>query len=182
LQKIKERFGDRVTVRWHPFALRSQYDPTPLRFTGSYVENVWRRVSAMAQDVGLTYRMWDKDEFPRWSMPALEAGVAAQRQGDESFHRFHLGLFQSFFLQSRSLIDKENLVAVARQSGLDVNTFLRDIEDPVLQESVRKQCEAAVDEYFISAVPTVIIGGKRRRIGMVSTNEYLADLAVLGVK
>lgn len=146
------------------------------------MENVWRRVSAMAQDVGLTYRMWDKDEFPRWSMPALEAGVAAQRQGEESFHRFHLGLFQSFFLQSQSLIDKENLVEVARQSGLDINVFLSAIEDPVLQEAVRKQCEEAVEDYFISAVPTVIIGGKRRRIGMVSTDEYLADLAALGVK
>ena len=115
-------------------------------------------------------------------MPALEAGVAAQRQGEAAFHRFHLGLFQSFFLQSQSLIDKDNLLTVARQSGLDVNTFQRDLEDTGLQDAVRKQCEEAVEDYLISAVPTVIIGGKRRRIGMVSTDEYLADLASLGVK
>lgn len=182
LQKIKERFGDRVTVRWHPFALRPQYDPTPLRFAGSYVENAWRRISAMAEDVGLSYRMWDKDEFPRWSMPGLEAGVAAQRQGEEAFHRFHTNLFASFFLESQSLIDKDNLLAVARKSGLDINTFSHDIEDPVLRDMVRKQCEDAVETYFISAVPTVVIGGKRRRIGMVPADEYLADLATLGVK
>lgn len=182
LQNIQERFGDRVTVRWHPFALRPHYDPSPFRFAGSYVENAWRRVSAMAQDVGLSYKMWEKEEFPRWSMPGLEAGVAAQRQGEEAFHRFHLNLFRSFFLESQSLIDKDNLLAVARKSGLDVNTFSHDIEDPVLQDMVRKQCEEAVETYFVSAVPTVIIGGKRRRIGMVPTDEYLADLAVLGVK
>lgn len=182
LQKIKERFGDRVTVRWHPFALRPQYDPTPLRFAGSYVENVWRRVSAMAADVGLSYKMWDKEEFPRWSMPALEAGVAAQRQGEEAFHCFHTNLFKSFFLESQSLIDKDNLLAVARRSGLDVSAFQRDIEDPALQDVVRKQCEEATDTYLISAVPTVIIGGKRRRVGMVPADEYLTDLASLGVK
>jgi predicted DsbA family dithiol-disulfide isomerase len=136
----------------------------------------------MAQDVGLTYRMWDKDEFPRWSMPALEAGVAAQRQGDEAFHRFHENLFGSFFLRSQSLIDKDNLVSVARQSGLDVNIFERDIGDQTLQAAVQKQCEEAVEDYLVTAVPTVIIGGKRRRVGMVSTEDYLADLAMLGVE
>ena len=181
LQRIKERFGDRVIVRWHPFALRPQYDPSPFRFAGSYVEKAWRRISALAEDVGLSYRMWDKDEFPRWSMPGLEAGVAAQRQGEEAFHRFHANLFRSFFLESQSLIDKDNLLAVARQSGLDVNMFQRDIEDPTLREAVRQQCEEATDTYLISAVPTVIIGGKRRRIGMVPADEYLADLATCGV-
>ena len=169
-------------MRWHPFALRPQYDPTPFRFTGSYVENAWRRVSSMATDVGLSYKMWDKEEFPRWSMPALEAGVAAQRQGEDAFQRFHTNLFGSFFLESQSLIDKDNLLAVARRSGLDANAFQRDIEDPALQESVRKRCEEAMDTYLISAVPTVIIGGKRRRIGMVPADEYLVDLAALGVK
>jgi len=171
-----------VTVRWHPFALRPQYDPTPFRFAGSYVENAWRRISALATDVGLSYKMWDKEEFPRWSMPALEAGTAAQRQGEEEFQRFHTNLFGSFFLESQSLIDKDNLLAVARKSGLDVNVFQRDLEDPGLQESVRKQCEEATETYLISAVPTVIIGGRRRRIGMVPADDYLADLAMLGVK
>jgi predicted DsbA family dithiol-disulfide isomerase len=182
LQKIQERFGDHVSIKWHPFALRPQYDPTPFHFKGSYVENAWKRVSAMAAPDGISYTMWDKEEFPRWSMPALEAGVAAQRQGEETFHRFHPALFRSFFVGSKSLIDKDNLVNVARDSGLDMTAFLRDIEDPLLQESVRRQCEEATENYFVSAVPTVIIGGKRRRIGMVPAEEYLADLAVLGLR
>ena len=182
LQKIKERFGDRVTIRWHPFALRPQYDPSPFRFQGSYVEKAWKRISAMAEPEGITYKMWEKEEFPRWSMPGLEAGVAAQRQGEESFHRFHLALYRSFFIEGQSLIDKDNLVAVARASGLDMPTFLRDIDDPTLQESVRQQCEEATNAYYVSAVPTVIIGRKRLRIGMVPMEEYLQDLAFLGVK
>ena len=122
LQKIKERFGDRVSIRWHPFAL--QLADLLFRFQGSYVEGAWRRISAMVASEGLEYRMWDKDEFPRWSMPGLEAGIAAQRQGEDAFHRFHLGLYRSFFTESKSLIDKDNLVAVARDAGLDMNTFM----------------------------------------------------------
>ena len=76
---------------------------------------------------------------------------------------------------------KETLVAVARQVGLDTNAFLHDIEDTAFQDQVRQQCEDAVDTYFVSAVPTVLIGGKTRQIGMVSAEAYLGDLATLGV-
>ena len=73
-------------------------------------------------------------------------------------------------------------MAVARACGLDMPTFLRDIDDPGLRESVRRQCEEASERYYVTAVPTVIIGGKRLRIGMVPAEEYLQDLAFLGLK
>lgn len=145
------------------------------------MEQAWRRASALAAPDGLEYSMWPHAEFPRWSMPGLEAGTAAQRQGEGAFLRFHSGLFRAFFVENKSLIEKETCVEVARQAGLDVNAFLNDIEDTALQDQVRQQCEAAMDTYFVSAVPTVLIGGKRRQIGMVPAETYLEDLATLGV-
>ena len=62
-----------------------------------------------------------------------------------------------------------------------MNVFVNDIADTTLQDQVRQQCEAAADTYFVSAVPTVLIGGKRRQIGMVPAKTYLEDLAALGV-
>jgi hypothetical protein len=44
-----------LAIRWHPFALRPQYDPSPFRFQGSYVEKAWKRISAMAEPEGITY-------------------------------------------------------------------------------------------------------------------------------
>ena len=112
----------------------------------------------------------------------MEAGVAAQRQGEELFLNFHTQLFRSFFIDSKSLIDKDNLVAVARACGLDMTAFLRDIEDKAFQEQVRQQCVEAVDTHLVSAVPTVIMGGKRRQIGMVPEEAYWQDLAALGLE
>ena len=145
------------------------------------MEHAWRKASALAEPDGLAYSMWPHEEFPRWSMPGLEAGMAAQRQGEDVFLRFHTGLFRSFFIENKSLIEKETCVAVARHVGLDMNAFLRDIEDKALQDQVRQQCEDALNTYFVSAVPTVLIGGKTRQIGMVPAEAYLEDLARLGV-
>ena len=145
------------------------------------MEQAWRKASALAEADGLEYSMWPHAEFPRWSMPGLEAGTAAQRQGEDDFLRFHSRLFRAFFIENKSLIEKETCVEVARQVGLDMNAFLHDIEDTALQDQVRQQCADAVDTYFVSAVPTVLIGAKRRQIGMVAAATYLEDLATLRV-
>lgn len=182
LQKIKQHYGDRVTIKWHPFALRPQYDPSPFQFKDSYVEKAWKRASSLAEPEKLSYTMWPHEEFPRWSMPGLEAGVAAQRQGEALFLRFHTTLFKAFFIESKSLIEKETFVTAARECGLDMTAFLRDIEDQAFQECVRQQCIDAVDTYLVSGVPTVIIGGKKRQIGMVPAEAYWQDLAELGAE
>ena len=179
-----------MTVTWRPFALRPQYDPTPFRFRGSYVENAWRKASALAEPDGLTYRMWPDDaEYPRWSLPGLEAGAAAQKQaaelGGDVFLCFHAGLYRAFFVDNRSPLDKDTALAVARQVGLDTNAFLRDLEDEAFRASVRAQCQDAVDALFVSAVPTVLIGvspsgepaaGAARHIGLVPAEDYVRDL------
>lgn len=179
-----------MTVTWRPFALRPQYDPTPFRFRGSYVENAWRKASALAEPDGLTYRMWPDDaEYPRWSLPGLEAGAAAQKQaaelGEDVFLRFHAGLYRAFFVDNRSPLDKDTALAVARQVGLDTNAFLRDLEDEAFRASVRAQCQDAVDAFLVSAVPTVLIGvspsgepaaGAARHIGLVPAEDYVRDL------
>ena len=179
-----------MTVTWCPFALRPQYDPTPFRFRGSYVENAWRKASALAEPDGVTYRLWpDGAEYPRWSMPGLEAGAAAQKQaaelGEDAFLRFHTGLYRAFFIDNQSPLDKDTALAVARQVGLDTNAFLRDLEDEAFRASVRTQCQDAVDAFFVSAVPTVLIGvspsgepaaGASRHIGLVPAEDYVRDL------
>lgn len=179
-----------MTVTWRPFALRPQYDPTPFRFRGSYVENAWRKASALAEPDGLTYRLWPDDtEYPRWSLPGLEAGAAAQKQaaelGEDVFLRFHAGLYRAFFIDNRSPLDKDTALAVARQVGLDTNAFLRDLEDEAFRASVRAQCQDAMDAFFVSAVPTVLIGvspsgepaaGAARHIGLVPAEDYVRDL------
>ena len=47
---------------------------------------------------------------------------------------------------------------------------------------MRAECREAVETYMVSAVPTVLIGGERRQMGMVPAEAYLQDLAALGIE
>ena len=77
----------------------------------------------MTRSDGISYRMWDERPLPRWSLPGLYAGIAAQRQGPELFERFHIEMFAAYFSRSEDITSKDVVVKVARRSGLDVDRF-----------------------------------------------------------
>ena len=118
---------------------------------------------------------------PEGTVVVLHAGILSPLV-QEAFQRFHSALFQAFFTGGKNIMEKETLVAVAREAGLDVSTFMQDLDDPALQQEVKKTCEEAVDSYGISGVPTVIIGGKRRLVGAVPAEDYLKALEVCGLQ
>jgi protein-disulfide isomerase len=95
---------------------------------------------------------------------AARAAVAAQGQG--KFWKMHAGLFAADPPLTRPTID-----AVARQAGLDMQRFVKDLESEETADAVardRKQGEAAE----LTGTPTVFVNGRR----FVSLTEFDADL------
>lgn len=175
LQRLATEFTGRVRLAWRPFALRPVPSGGRFHFTGSYVEAAWRRAAALSIDDGITYRMWKDGSFPRWSMPALEAGMAAQRQGSELFGSFHVALFRAFFEQSRDISDPAELVQVAQTCGLDVARFAADLGSADMRAATMEAFDAAVNESYVSAVPTVLVG-RHRSVGLSPLAEYRAAI------
>lgn len=176
LQRLKQEFGVRVRLRWHPYALRPAYVPGPFQFAGSYVEGAWQRAARLAQDAGIEYHMWAGEGFPRWSLPGLEAGLAAQRQGAAAFERFHVALFRALFSENRDITAPAVLADVARRTALDVDRFEADLHSAEIRTAVREGFEAAMNDCCVSAVPTVLVG-TRRIVGMVPLAEYRGAIA-----
>ena len=76
LRTIEQRFGDRVLIERRSFALRPSPDPTA-QFRGTRREATWRRIAAMVKPDGINWKLWERDDYPNWSLPALEAASAA---------------------------------------------------------------------------------------------------------
>ena len=51
----------------------------------------------MVEADGITWNMWQRDEYPNWSLPALEAAKCAALQGDDALTDMHFRLFRAFF-------------------------------------------------------------------------------------
>ena len=181
LRKLQAQFQGRISVQWHPFALRPEKNAASFEFKGSYVERGWKSAASMTRSDGISFQMWDQRPLPRWSLPGLYAGTAAQRQGPQLFERFHIDMFAAYFGRSEDITSKDVAVEVARRSGLDVDRFSKDVDDEELQAEVLKRVIEAMSVYQVSAVPTVIVDGGISMQGAVPEKDYLGAFAKAGL-
>lgn len=153
-----------------------------MKWKGTYREEGWKRAAANARSVGVTYKMWERDDYATWSLPALEAGYSALLQGKEAFEELHLKLFEAFFSKGVNIGRQEEVLEVAKQAEkLDLDRFLKDYEDGKGRDEVLEKCEEAMRIHQVTAIPTVLFDGGRRIVGAVALEEYLKVLKELGI-
>ena len=178
---MKARFGDQIVLERRSFPLRPAPDPS-VRFQGTYREAGWRRAAAAGAADGVTYRMWERDDYPTWSLPAQEAAKGAAAQGAEAFERVHFALFEAFFAKGRNIAVREEVLGVVREAGLDMGRFRQDFDAARFRGEVLREYQEAHDRYGITAIPTVIFcaaagerppeGDEVRLTGAVPGTDY----------
>ena len=129
---VKQARGGELTINWKPFSL-----------------------AQVNQKVGEGYKVWEEpaDKLPP-GVWGLRAGVAANRQGSERLERFLLALLTARHVDRKELGDKEVLRSVAEESGLDVEQFLIDLDDPSTLQEVADSHTEAVERYGVFGTPT----------------------------
>jgi predicted DsbA family dithiol-disulfide isomerase len=128
----------------------------------------------MSADDGIRYVPWPRDDFPHWSLPALEAAKCVARQGDELFERINLRLYAAFFTDSRNIADPREVMAVVAEAGADAARFEADYRAGVGREAVVRDWEAAAAD-GVRSIPTVIFPATGRAlVGLASPAQYRA--------
>ena len=135
----------------------------------------------MSAAEGVRFTMWARDDFPTWSLPALEAAKCAALQGDEPFERVHLLLFEAFFSKGINIGKRDEVIEVVRGAGVEMDRFLKDYHGGTARAHLLKEYEEALTTYHVNSVPTVIFDGSQKVIGATPLDDYLKILAGLGV-
>jgi predicted DsbA family dithiol-disulfide isomerase len=135
----------------------------------------------MVEVDGIAWKMWQREDYPHWSLPALEAAKCAALQSSKAFEDMHFRLFRGFFEQGVNIANPQEVLALARQSPLDYARFVADFETGITRRAVLDEYEEAVHTYMIDAIPTVIFNDQERIVGAVPTEEYAKVLEKLGV-
>ncbi len=177
LRQLRTPAGDPLTIDWRAFPLRPVPHPSAT-FKGTYREEAWRRCRDLASDTGVSFRMWERPDFPTSSMPALEAAKCVALQGEAAFEAVHIILYRAFFEEGVNIGERREVAEVVRGvPGVDVARFLADYEAGKGREPVLADYEAAVTEHGVRAIPTVVLPGGRRVVGAVPLAEYRRLLA-----
>ncbi len=171
LRRLKKELGDRLDIQWKAFPLRPVPDPSAT-FKGTYREEAWKRCRAQAEPDGIRFNLWSRDDYPNWSLPALEAAKCVALQGAEAFERLHLMLYEAFFSRGRNIATPDEVIEVVRESGAEMERFRADYESGKAQAWVLQDYEEAVTRHGVRAIPTVVVNAGRRLVGLVDFAEY----------
>jgi predicted DsbA family dithiol-disulfide isomerase len=161
--------GDRLRIEWRAFPLRPEPDPS-VTYRGTFREAAWRRANEMVGD-DARFTPWPREDFPNWSLPALEAAKCVARQGAEAFERVHLGLYRAFFTESRNIARPDEVVEVVGEAGVDMSRFLADYRRGDARDEVLADYERAVVEHGVRAIPTIVVGDQCRT-GLQDLADY----------
>jgi predicted DsbA family dithiol-disulfide isomerase len=177
---LQERLGEQLHIERRAFPLRpAPQASTPFR--GTRREMTWQRIAAMVKPDGINWQMWQRDDYPHWSLPALEAAKCAALQSTEAGDDMHFRLFRGFFEQGINIAKPEEVLELARQAPLDFDRFVADFETGITRRAILDEYEAAVNTYMVYAIPTVIFNEEDSIVGAVPSAEYEKVLARLGV-
>ena len=154
-----------VVVRWHPYELNPDLPPEGIE-RKHYIEakfggperaaQIYSRVREAGQRAGVAF---DFDAIVRQpntrEAHRLIAWVQASGDADPLVER----LFRAYFSEGRDLTDRETLVALAAEAGIDADEARRWLEG---QRGVQEiaQAETRARELGITGVPFFIFDGR----------------------
>lgn len=162
-----------VLVRWRPFELRPEPNPT-LRPEDDYLPRVWAKsVYPMADRLGVPIVLPKVSPQP-YTHTAFEGFHYADERGRGN--DYNVAVFRAFFRAERDIGEIDVLTDIAEQVGLDPVDFRRALNDRHYRFQHQDALKHAVDEIQIRAVPTVIVDGRRRFEGVPDPDQLNAAI------
>lgn len=120
---------------------------------------------AALQEPKATFRPFAGSDFPTTTLPAFHAAKAAARQGEEAAERYDLRVREAFFAESANIGSPIVLTDLARELGLDVARFERDIDAPAVRAEVLAERRLGQEQYGVRGTPTLVLpDGNRARL------------------
>ncbi len=156
-----------VTVSWKSMPLR--LGDRPARPSPHSVEG---RMRARAEEPRIPFRLEPPASYPTSSLPALQAGKCAQLQGDDSFERMHLSLFNAYFELGEDISSRDVLGQVARDAGLDEKRFWADMDSGQGRAEVMGEFREFLAEYSGFGIPLAVFPDGYPVQGAVPTDYY----------
>jgi putative protein-disulfide isomerase len=160
LQDVVDRMPEDVAVRYVMGGLAPDSDepiPEPMR---DYLQKVWR---AIANQTGARFNFdfWTQCRPRRSTWPACRAVLAAGLQGELQALEMVDAIQQAYYLQARNPSERDTLVALAAEIGLDRERFEADLSSPRLEELLQIDLGLA-RRLEVQGFPTLVLAAGGR--------------------
>jgi 2-hydroxychromene-2-carboxylate isomerase len=155
-----ERIDDLVPgARWKPIAfpiLLGQLGRLDQAIANADPSRIAGEIDGRASQRGLPpFAPPEAWPLESWSLAPLRAALVADEQG--RLREFSQVAFRKAFVESRSLAELGNVLAAAREAGLDPDDVERGIQRPQIKDRLKDNTQEARAR-GVTGIPTVAIG------------------------
>ena len=109
----------------------------------AHLQQTWHRIQERIPGTRFNFDFWTDCEPRRSTWPACRAVVAARRCDPAREDTMIRAIQHAYYLQARNPSDRETLVALAGEIGLDQTAFGRHLDDPYTAASFEQEMQRA---------------------------------------
>lgn len=158
IDALAEKYGR--TCRWHPMLLTPAFQASgnvrlidqPMK--GAYSRHDWDRVARLH---GIPYRF--PEPFPVGTVAAARAFWWLDATRPEQAKPFAHAIFAAYFAHGRNISERQVVLDVAAEQGLDVAALATGIEQPEIKAKLREETEGAIAKGVFGA-PFIVVDGE----------------------
>ena len=122
---------------------------------------------------GADWKAWQDPRFTSRDMPPHEAAKSVlAHHGEEAFKQYHMALFRAYHVDKRDLSNPLELMAIAREQGIDTADLAEDLRSRRFKEEIGQDHDEADEKYDIFGVPTVIFNGEQPTFFKLAAGEW----------
>ena len=133
LRQTAEQLGEPIRVRWRYF---------PLEQVNATDRPEWK--------------LWEAERPRPKAQVAFQGAIAARRQGEDAFLRFHSALLRAKHIEGQEHGEAAVVRRVAESVGLDMERFDRDVADRSLLTAIAEDYEEARGRHGVFGTPTFV--------------------------
>ena len=161
--------GKDVEVDWIPYELTQEPDERIDTYHDEVRKEKWAKTLVpMAKALGIDMKLPPK-VIPRpYTRLAFEGYHFAKEHGQGE--EYNTRVFHAYFCEERDIGNPEILCEIAKESGLDVDSFRKSLEDGTYTALQKNLVAYARDELHVQSVPTIFLGNT-----MIEITEYTKE-------
>ena len=159
LDRLKEKYGDRVEIEWKAFMLRTGPRDWERQDFLNYTQS-WMRPKEMEPELDFT--VWATDDpQPHSSIEAHVAFKVLEELAPDNAKAFHDRIMRAYFVENRDISNAELLTGFAVDVGVDADAFSEAMVDrsEAMAELVFAEHESA-RAHEVTGIPTVVFEGQ----------------------
>ncbi len=172
LGELLERSGDRITVEWKAFLLRTEPRERPMAAFAEYTES-WARPASLEPGAPFNFPWTGEHRPPSHSIPSAVAAKAVEALAPERAGDFRRELFDAYFRRNLTISDSAVLRELAEAVGVDPGDFGTLVAErgEELEAQVIEDHREAV-RTGVTGVPAVLMADRFLIPGAVETSLY----------